>query len=142
MALNILIVDDSAVMRAMITKTLRISGLPLGELHEAGNGQQGLEVISKNWIDLVLADINMPEMNGIEMIEHIRQNADIAHIPVLIISSSSGQALSDAVAKLGAGFIHKPFSPEQLRNYIIQLTGVSDEQAYSNSPLPGDGFDF
>jgi two-component system, chemotaxis family, chemotaxis protein CheY len=142
MALNILIVDDSAVMRAMIVKTLQISGLPLGELFQAGNGQEGLEIISKDWIDLVLADINMPEMNGIQMIERIREDANTAHIPVLIISSSSGQALSDAVQRLGAGFIHKPFTPEQLRNQIIQITGVSDEQAFTNSPMSGGNFDF
>ena len=69
MSLNVLVVDDSAVMRAMIIKTLRLSGLPLGEVHEAANGQEGLGTLDEHWIDLVLVDINMPVMNGEEMIE-------------------------------------------------------------------------
>jgi len=60
MALNVLIVDDSVVMRTMVLKVLRMSGVPLGEVHQAANGQEGLAALDGNWIDLVLADINMP----------------------------------------------------------------------------------
>ena len=69
MAINVLVVDDSGVMRSMIIKTIRLSGLQLGEIHEAGNGREGLEALNQHWIDLVIADLNMPVMNGEEMIE-------------------------------------------------------------------------
>jgi two-component system, chemotaxis family, chemotaxis protein CheY len=69
---NILIVDDSAVMRSMIRKTIELSGLPLGEIHQAADGREGLTALETNWIDLVIADINMPVMNGEEMIERMQ----------------------------------------------------------------------
>ena len=71
MAVNILIVDDSGVMRSMIAKTINLSGLALGEKYQAGNGQEGLDLLKQNWLDLVIADINMPVMNGEEMINHM-----------------------------------------------------------------------
>jgi two-component system chemotaxis response regulator CheY len=74
MAVNILIVDDSGVMRSMIAITIRLSGLALGEIHQAGNGQEGLDVLNQSWIDLVIADINMPVMNGEEMIDRMLED--------------------------------------------------------------------
>ncbi len=68
MALNVLVLDDSAVMRAIIIKTLKLTGLPLGGIHEAANGKEGLEVLDANWVDLALVDINMPVMTGEEFI--------------------------------------------------------------------------
>ena len=81
MSLNVLIVDDSAVMRAMIIKTLQVCGLQLGEVHQAGNGREGLDALNDHWVDLVFADINMPEMNGEEMIDRMRANPDTADVP-------------------------------------------------------------
>lgn len=69
MALNVLVVDNSMVMRTMIIKTLRLSGLELGDIHQAANGQEGLQVLENNWIDLALVDINMPVISGEEMID-------------------------------------------------------------------------
>ena len=68
MAINILIVDDSGVMRAMILKTLRMAQVPLGDIHEAENGQKGFDLLDQQWVDLVIVDINMPVMNGEEML--------------------------------------------------------------------------
>ena len=72
MSINVLVVDDSAVMRSMIIRTLRMSGVPVAEIYEAADGVEGLEQLSQNWIDLALVDINMPVMNGEEFIERVR----------------------------------------------------------------------
>jgi len=77
MAINILIVDDSSVMRAMILKTMHMSGLPLGETYQAANGQEGLDALEQHWIDLAIVDINMPVMNGEEMIDRMQENPDM-----------------------------------------------------------------
>ena len=91
MALNVLVVDDSLVMRDMIKKTLRLSDLPLGDIYEASNGQEGLEVLENNWIDLALVDIHMPVMNGEEMLASIRENPEIEDLGVIVVSSESSQ---------------------------------------------------
>src|SRR5947209_1996774 len=72
--LNILVVDDSSVVRSVILKSLRLTGCELGTLHQAANGLEGLEILEKQWIDIAFVDINMPKMDGEEMIRRIRQN--------------------------------------------------------------------
>jgi two-component system chemotaxis response regulator CheY len=123
MALNVLVVDDSATMRKIIIKTLMMSGLPLGELYEAGNGVEGLEVINNNWIDLALVDINMPVMTGEEMIDKLRHNPDTADIPVIVVSTESSTARIDMLQHDGVGFVHKPFTPERLRETVLAMIG-------------------
>jgi two-component system, chemotaxis family, chemotaxis protein CheY len=141
-ALNVLVVDDSAVMRAMIIKTLRLCGIPIGEVHQAGNGKEGLEVLESHWVDLVLVDINMPVMNGEEMIEKLRANPDTASLAVIVVSTDGSQTRIDMMQRKGAGFVHKPFTPEILRDTIISTTGVSYEQLAGNPTVQGDGPDF
>ena len=128
MALNILIVDDSSVMRAIIIKTLRLSQLPLGEVHEATNGQEALKVLESHWIDLALADINMPVMDGEEMVTRIRQNPATADLPVIIVSTEGSDTRKEALRQKGAGFVHKPFTPETLRDAVLKTLGGLDEQ--------------
>ena len=91
MELNLLVVDDSSVTRAMIIKTLKMTGLPLGEIYQAGNGWEGLALLEKHKIDLALVDINMPIMNGEEMIECMRENADMRDTPVIVISTEGSE---------------------------------------------------
>jgi two-component system chemotaxis response regulator CheY len=141
MALNILVVDDSAVMRTMIIKTLRISGLPLGEIYEASNGQEGLQVLNDNWIDLALVDINMPVMSGEEMIDAARANPETADLPIVVVSTESSETRIEMLQKKGAEFVHKPFTPESLRQTIVRMTGVSDESE-GDSAFPSGGYDF
>lgn len=124
MALNILIVDDSSVMRAMIIKTIRMTDLPLGEVHQAGNGREGLKAIQQHWIDLVLVDINMPVMNGEEMINNMKENPDMKDIPIVVISTEGSEKRIERLKQKGARFISKPFSPEIIRDTIQDLTGI------------------
>jgi two-component system chemotaxis response regulator CheY len=127
MALNILVVDDSSVMRAMIIKTLRLSQLPLGEVLEAPNGQEALKVLDGKWIDLALVDINMPVMDGEEMIDRLRQNPVTEDLPVIIISTEGSETRKEVLMQKGAGFVHKPFTPETLRDTILKTLGGLDE---------------
>jgi len=129
MSLNVLVVDDSAVMRSMIVKTLDMTGMELGEIHEASDGQQGLDMLEEHWVDLVLADINMPGMNGQEMIEKIRENPHWEALPIIVVSTEGSETRIEALRQLGAKFIHKPFNPSQIREMIQGMTGVSNEQS-------------
>ncbi|HON59309.1 MAG TPA: response regulator [Smithella sp.] len=129
MALNVLVVDDSAVMRSIIVKTLKLSGLPLGEIWEAKNGEEGLRVFEEKWVDLALVDIHMPVMDGEEMLTRLKQNVQYENLPVVVVSSESDPVKIEKMLKLGATFIHKPFTPEILREVIVAVTGVNDETA-------------
>ena len=128
MALNILVVDDSKVMRAIIIKTLRLSQSELGEVYEAGDGQEALKVLDDHWIDLALVDINMPVMDGGEMIERLRQNPATADLPVIIVSTEGSETRKEVLLQKGVGFVHKPFTPESLRDAILRTLGGSDER--------------
>lgn len=130
MSINVLIVDDSGVMRAMILKSMRMSGLQLGEVHQAGNGQEGLDSLEEHWIDLVIVDINMPVMNGEEMIDRMKENPEFADIPIVVISTEGSKSRLERLQQKGAAFIHKPFSPETIRDTIRDIMGLewSDEE--------------
>jgi two-component system chemotaxis response regulator CheY len=128
MALNVLVVDDSAVMRAMVIKTLRMINLPLGQVLEAGNGEEGIALLDRNWVDLILVDINMPVMNGEQMIERLKQNPATRDVPVIVISTEGSETRIARLSEKGAAFVHKPFAPEVIREVIKQVTGVSHEQ--------------
>lgn len=128
MAINILIVDDSSVMRAMILKSLRMTGLDIGETCHAGNGQEGLEALNDNWIDLVIVDINMPVMNGEEMIDQMRKNPATADIPIVVISTEGSEARLERLKQKGAAFIHKPFTPETIRDTMRTMLHLEDTE--------------
>ncbi|RMF93559.1 MAG: response regulator [Nitrospinota bacterium] len=142
MAFNVLVVDDSAVMRAMIIKTLRLSGVPLGEIHEAANGKEALQVLDRHWIDLALVDINMPVMTGEEMLEQIRQNPETADLAVIVVSTEGSEARIEQLRRQGAQFIHKPFTPETLREAIINTIGGWDAPETGSGPIQSGRFDF
>jgi two-component system chemotaxis response regulator CheY len=143
MAFNVLIVDDSAVMRAMISRVVRLSGVPLGECYEASNGAEGLAAIADHWVDLVLLDVNMPVMNGEEMLERLRANPDTAHLPVIVVSTESSETRVHALERHDVAFVHKPFAPEDLRATILRVTGVTPEDEYYAVPAAnGRALDF
>ena len=124
MALNILIVDDSSVMRSMIQKTLKIAQIPIGEIVQAADGKEGLEKLKNHWVDLVLVDINMPVMNGEEMIGHMKEDPEMRDIPIIVVSTEGSVTRIERLKSLGIHFIQKPFSPELLRDSVVLLTGI------------------
>jgi two-component system, chemotaxis family, chemotaxis protein CheY len=142
MALNVLVVDDSAVMRSMIIKTLHLSGVPLAEVYQAANGQEGLNVLKDIWIDLALIDINMPVMGGEEMIDHVRQGLDTKDLPIIVVSTESSDTRISLLQQMGAQFVHKPFTPELLRDRIVGMTGVTDDEQDRDGAVSDGGLDF
>ncbi|MFP4086547.1 MAG: response regulator [Desulfobacteraceae bacterium] len=126
MAMNLLIVDDSKVMRAMILKTLRMAGLQLTDVHEAANGREGLDCLENHWIDLAIVDINMPVMGGEEMIDRMKENPELKEIPVIVISTEGSQARIERLQHKGATFIHKPYSAETIRDAVNHLLKMED----------------
>ena len=125
MAFNLLIVDDSSTIRGIIKKTLRQTDLPLGEVLEAGTGREGLAQMRAHWVDLVLADLNMPDMNGQQMIEAMGQDPLLAKLPVVVVSSEGNATVLEALAARGVrDVVRKPFEPVLLRLIIQKALGV------------------
>lgn len=142
MALNVLVVDDSAVMRAIVIKTLHLSGVALGQIYEAKDGIEALRVLDENWVDLALIDINMPVLDGMDMIDRVRQNPETADLSIIVVSTESSETRIENVQRKGVAFVHKPFTPETLRQAILRATGVIDERQDSKSSVSGSGLDF
>lgn len=126
MALNVLVVDDSLVVRTMIIKTLRLAGVNMGEVFQGANGQEGLDVLNEQWIDIAFVDINMPVMNGEEMIEKVRENPVWADLPIIVVSTEGSQTRIDRLLQKGVRFIHKPFAPEVVRETVSLIAGVDN----------------
>ncbi len=120
MAKSLLIVDDSATMRKIILRTVNMSGLKFDKTVEASNGVEGIEKLSAEPIDIVLCDINMPEMGGLEMVKKVRAELpDCADTKIIMVSTESSQELIDGVMADGAnGFITKPFTPEKFKEKL------------------------
>ena len=129
MAYNILVVDDSAIVRAVIKKTLDLAGIDVGEIYEAGDGKEGLAQLEDKRIDLVLADINMPEMTGIEMVDRMAQDGLMKTVPVIMVSTEGSQTRMEELKSKGVrAYIRKPFTPEIIREVIDQVLGADDER--------------
>lgn len=129
MALNILVVDDSAVVRAVISKTLKLAGIPVGELYQAGNGKEALEILNDNWVDLVFSDINMPVMGGVEMIEKMSADGLLKTIPVVVVSTEGSATRIEQLKSRGiSAYIRKPFTPELVRKVVDDIIGRQDEE--------------
>ncbi len=122
MALNVLIVDDSVVMRTMLKRCLAMAELNLGELCEASNGHEALGVLERHWIDVVIADINMPVMNGEELIGRMRELPEHAKTPVIVVSTEGSQTRIERLENKGVTFIRKPFRPEAIRDVMTCVT--------------------
>lgn len=129
MSINILIVDDSKTVQAVIEKTLQLSEIEIGNIFHAGNGKEALEILRNNWIDLVLTDINMPIMNGVELIYKMNQDDLLKTIPIVIISTEGSETRIDELKTKGAkAYLRKPFTPESLKDLIVELLGVSKDE--------------
>jgi two-component system, chemotaxis family, chemotaxis protein CheY len=120
MAKSLLIVDDSATMRKIIMRTVRMSGLEFDPIEEAGNGAEAISKLVKTPVDIVLCDVNMPEMTGPEMVKKLRTEVPAcANTKIVMVSTESSQDLIDGVIKDGAnGFITKPFTPENFKEKL------------------------
>ena len=119
MAYNVLIVDDSLTMRKVIRKSVSLSGFELGDCWEAEDGQEALMILHSHWVDLILTDLYMPRMNGLEMVKEIRNNEKYRTIPVVFITSSGSEKVLKEGSILGIKeYIQKPFYPEVIRDVL------------------------
>lgn len=130
MAYNILIVDDSETTRAVIKKCLSMTGIELAGIYEASDGAAALRVLDQNWMDIVFADLNMPGMDGIALINAMAKMNMLESMPVVIITSDRNEARIEELKKVGArGYLSKPFRPEMLENMLREVLGSPDEPA-------------
>jgi two-component system chemotaxis response regulator CheY len=122
MEYSVLMVDDSATVRAVIRKTLRLARAPVHRLFEASNGAEALDVLRDHWIDLVLCDLSMPVMDGMTLIVRMSENEVMSSVPVIVLASDGGAARVEAIEARGvSAVIRKPFTPEELRDAVIAV---------------------
>lgn len=125
-------------MRSIIQKTLHLSGLAIENVYQAKNGVEALEKLEENWVDLALVDINMPVMDGETLINNVRDNADLAELPIIVVSTESSETRIAQLREKNVEFIHKPFQPEHLREAVFQVTG----EEHGTGTVSGGDSDF
>lgn len=122
MGKSLMIVDDSATMRKIIMRTVRMSGLEFDRTEEAGSGVEALQKLDVGPVDVMLCDINMPEMNGTELVKKARELPSCSGTKIVMVSTESAQDLIDQVMSDGAdGYITKPFTPEKFQEKLAPL---------------------
>ena len=125
MAYNVLIVDDSLTARTFIVRTLEISGLPLNQVFQARNGQEALATLQSEWVDMVFADINMPVMNGVELVRNMRALDLLKTIPVVIITTDrSPHRMAELKAAGVQAYLTKPITPEEIKSTVERMLVV------------------
>ncbi len=124
MAYRVLIVDDSPVMRRFIHRVMELSGFDCENCFEAGDGREALRILDREWVDVILTDINMPHMSGEEFVQYIENDAELRSIPVLVVSTDATKHRISQMMQMGArGYVTKPFLPETLRDELERLLG-------------------
>lgn len=124
-AIDVLIIDDSSVMRKIVGRALRQSGVELGSILEAGDGLEALETVRKSPLDLILCDINMPNMDGLQFLRQLRTEEKGASISVVMVTTEGSEShVVDAIALGARGYIRKPFTAEQVKESVMSVMGA------------------
>jgi two-component system chemotaxis response regulator CheY len=119
---DVLVVDDSAAIRKILQRVLRQTGMAIRTIHEAGDGQEALDLLKNNPVGLVLTDINMPKMDGLQLLAALKNSPEWRGVPVLMITTEGGEAKVGEAVKLGAaGYVRKPFTADQIKE---KLAGI------------------
>ncbi|HLK64417.1 MAG TPA: response regulator [Bryobacteraceae bacterium] len=119
---DVLVVDDSAAIRKILQRVLRQTGMPIRAIHEAGDGQEALDLLKSHPVDLVLTDINMPKMDGIQLLAAVKAAPQWRHIPVMMVTTEGGETRVAEAVRLGAsGYVRKPFTADQIKE---KLAGI------------------
>jgi len=122
MAPDVLVVDDSAAIRKILQRVLRQTGMDIHTIHEAGDGQEAVELLKLHKPALILTDINMPKMDGLQLLAAVKASDAWRHIPVVMITTEGGEAKVGEAVKLGAaGYVRKPFTADQIKE---KLAGI------------------
>jgi two-component system, chemotaxis family, chemotaxis protein CheY len=120
--ISALIVDDSSTMRKIVERSLRSAGLPLATVFEAGNGVEALGLLKDNRVDLILCDINMPVMDGLEFVKQVGGVENGKGVPVVMITTEGSESHVVQALSCGArGYIRKPFTPDQVKEHVMSL---------------------
>jgi len=124
-SLRVLIVDDSSVMRKIVERALRQAGLNVSEVLEASNGAEALAEVQKGALDIILSDINMPVMDGLEFLKHLAALDSAKGIPVVMITTEGSEArVVEALSAGARGYLRKPFTPAQLTLVVAAVLGA------------------
>ena len=119
---DVLVVDDSAAIRKILTRVLRQTGMAIQTIHEAGDGQEALAVMAQHRVDLVLSDINMPKMDGLQLLASLKASSQWQKIPVVMITTEGGETKVAEAVKLGAaGYVRKPFTADQIKEKLVGI---------------------
>jgi len=122
--IHALIVDDSSVMRKIVERSLRQAGIELTQVLEAGNGAEALCVLKENRVELILCDINMPVMDGLEFIKQLSSVENAKGVPVVMITTEGSEAhVVQALSCRARGYIRKPFTPDQVKEHVVPILG-------------------
>ena len=122
MTIRALIIDDSSVMRKIVERSLRQAGIDLAPVLEAGNGAEALVVLQENQVDLILCDVNMPVMDGLEFIKQLPGVPNAKDVPVVMITTEGSEShVVQALSSGARGYIRKPFTPEQVREHVVPV---------------------
>jgi two-component system chemotaxis response regulator CheY len=117
-----LIIDDSSVMRKIVERSLRQAGIELSEVMEAGSGVEALAALQNKKPDLILSDINMPLMNGLEFVKKLQDVAGMKDVPVVMITTEASEShVVEALSYGAKGYIRKPFTPDQVKEHVLPL---------------------
>lgn len=117
-----LIVDDSSVMRKIVERSLRQAGLGISEVWEAGNGAEALAAVQEHRVDLILCDINMPVMDGLEFVKQLASIENAKGVPVVMITTEGSEGHVVQALSAGAkGYIRKPFTPDQVKEHVLPV---------------------
>lgn len=120
--MDVLIVDDSAAIRKILQRVLRQAEVPLGTVYEAGDGKEALELLKQQTVGLVLSDINMPNMDGLEFLTKVRAEQSWQNLPVVMVSTEGTHAkVLEAVERGASGYVRKPFTAEQIKEKLAGL---------------------
>lgn len=117
-----LIVDDSSVMRKIIERSLRQAGIELAQVLEAGNGREAMSLLSGNQVDLILSDINMPVMDGLEFVRELQTAGSAPGVPIIMITTEGSEGSVVQALTYGVkGYIRKPFTPDQVKAHVVPV---------------------
>ena len=123
---SILIVDDSAMMRAMIKRVALVAGTPVGPIYEAGNGREALAILEQHRVQFVFTDLNMPVMTGTELLRAMKARDEWRDIVRVIISTDGSDSRRLEAEDLAvAVYVEKPFRPEVMRDVLASITPAS-----------------
>ena len=124
--ISALILDDSSVMRKIVERTLRQAGIPMKTVFEASSGAEGLDVLRREKVQLILSDINMPVMDGLEFLRNLREQRLAEGVPVVMITTeSSEEHVRQAITAGAQGYIRKPFTPDQVKQRVLPLINIA-----------------